>query len=271
MPRGLSVYESAKIQGRLWTPAILRPDLWLDAVDFSSISVDGGVSQWRDKSGYNRHFSQTDINKRPIYQINGISGLPSILYDGINDDLIRPVENWMYVYPLNFFIVFKANSFNGSAYNTLFEFYSDIFGSTSGWGIIIRNFGKSAIYVTTTGGQVNYDSTGNLTYNTNTTYLMSGTIQNNNITSFGNAFIDGTISSNFNMQTTIGSGFVSIGANSRFNRFTNWLIGEVIIVNRQMSQLEIQSTIGYIAHKWKFAFTLPSNFSYINNPPLIGC
>lgn len=43
--------------------------LWLDAADPSTLTVDGsdGVSEWRDKSGNNKHFEQTDSTGRPLY------------------------------------------------------------------------------------------------------------------------------------------------------------------------------------------------------------
>jgi hypothetical protein len=43
--------------------------LWLDGNDSSTITVDGsdGVSEWRDKSGNNKHFEQTDSTKRLLY------------------------------------------------------------------------------------------------------------------------------------------------------------------------------------------------------------
>lgn len=43
------------------------------------------VSQWRDRSGFNRHAVQaTDINK-PTWQLRKIGGKPAVVFDGIND------------------------------------------------------------------------------------------------------------------------------------------------------------------------------------------
>jgi hypothetical protein len=65
MPRGLSDYDSARIQGRLWTPGLLRPAAWFDASDLSTISIATGVSEWRDKSGNARHMTQATTSIQP--------------------------------------------------------------------------------------------------------------------------------------------------------------------------------------------------------------
>jgi len=76
MPRGLSDYDSARIQGRLWTPEILRPDAWFDASDLSTISVSAtGISEWRDKSRNARHMSRADTTFRPIFEAEKRNGL----------------------------------------------------------------------------------------------------------------------------------------------------------------------------------------------------
>lgn len=72
MPRGVNRIDSARLQGRLWTPALLPTStigLWLDASDISTISCDGSgnVSEWRDKSGNARHFSHATSGNRPAY------------------------------------------------------------------------------------------------------------------------------------------------------------------------------------------------------------
>jgi hypothetical protein len=57
----------------LWTPERINTALWLDAADSSTIIVEGGgVSEWRDKSGNDRHFLQPAISLRPNYLENAI-------------------------------------------------------------------------------------------------------------------------------------------------------------------------------------------------------
>lgn len=45
-------YEAAKFQGRLWTPAVLRPLFWYDAADLRYVVRSGSsVTTWRDRGG----------------------------------------------------------------------------------------------------------------------------------------------------------------------------------------------------------------------------
>ena len=56
--------------------------LWLDPTDSSTLTIDAGVSEWRDKSGNGRHFSSSvgnnqptlgTINSKTAMQFNGTS------------------------------------------------------------------------------------------------------------------------------------------------------------------------------------------------------
>jgi len=71
-----------------WTPADITTALWLDAADASTITESGGaVSQWDDKSGNARHFSQGIAANRPTVNSTAINGKPVLIFDGINDSL----------------------------------------------------------------------------------------------------------------------------------------------------------------------------------------
>ena len=87
MPRGRNDYETAQIQGRLWTPAVLRPAMWLDAADLSTISIATGVSEWRDKSGFGQNATQATGTSQPSLFAESFNGLNTILFDGTNDNM----------------------------------------------------------------------------------------------------------------------------------------------------------------------------------------
>ena len=72
-------------------PNQFSPVLWLDANDSSSVINSGGsVSEWRDKSGNNYHFTQNvDNSKRPLYSATSLNGMPTVTFDGSNDYLSR--------------------------------------------------------------------------------------------------------------------------------------------------------------------------------------
>lgn len=71
----------------IWTPANFGSSLslWLDGSDNSSIiSSSSVVSEWRDKSGNNRHLLQSNSVNRPLKLSN------TIRFDGSNDNLVLP-------------------------------------------------------------------------------------------------------------------------------------------------------------------------------------
>lgn len=76
MSRGVSVLDEAVLQNRLWTPSQLKASnslaLQLDASDMSSVSANPGVTAWRDKSGYNRNFTQSTALNQPTYNGSAI-------------------------------------------------------------------------------------------------------------------------------------------------------------------------------------------------------
>lgn len=271
MPRGINAYDEARLQGRLWTPDLARPALWLDAADASTVSVATGVSEWRDKSGNGRHFTQTTTANQPAYNRNGINGLGSISFDPTNDALQRTPEAWAFQYPITAFIVFRAAAFTNS-YNSLFEFYTASAPTTAGWSNLIKSNGKSAIYAANTAGaQPNYDGTGVATYVTNRTYIFTGIHQNNSLVGLQNGNTDGSNSGSYTLRTNLGTSPFCIGSSPLFSRYTNWQIGEVIITNNAaLSTSDRLKVEGYLAWKWGIAADIVTSSPFLNRPPLIG-
>ena len=271
MPRGVTIPDQAEIERRLWSPIVLSPALWLDAADSSTITIATGVSEWRDKSGNNRHFTQSTPANQPAYNRNGINGLGSISYDPTNDSLQRTPEAWAFQYPITAFIVFRATAFT-NAYNSLFEFYTSNGATTAGWGDLIKSNGRSAVYSTNTAGtQPNYDGTGVATYVTNQTYIFTGIHQNNSLVGLQNGKTDGSNAGSYTLRTNLGVSPLCIGSSPMFSRYTNWQIGEVIITNNaELSTANRLMIEGYLAWKWGINNNLLTSSPYINRPPLIG-
>lgn len=65
-----------------WNPLFLSPLCWLDASDDSVITVDGGVSQWLDKSGNGRHCGNTLASSRPAVLSANLNGRNVIYFSG---------------------------------------------------------------------------------------------------------------------------------------------------------------------------------------------
>ncbi|MFA5347076.1 MAG: hypothetical protein WC294_02980 [Methanoregula sp.] len=66
----------------LWTPAEIATNLWLDASDASTITIDTGVSQWADKSGNNDHAVQATTSLQPAVVSASLNGLDTLFFDG---------------------------------------------------------------------------------------------------------------------------------------------------------------------------------------------
>jgi hypothetical protein len=78
----------SKISGALWTPYYSTTALWLDGSDAGTITLNSGnVSQWNDKSGNGRNFSQAISTQQPAYTANQLNGLPALIFDGTDDFL----------------------------------------------------------------------------------------------------------------------------------------------------------------------------------------
>jgi hypothetical protein len=74
--------------GNLWTPEVANTALWLDGSDTTTITLNSGnVSQWNDKSGNGRNFSQSTATAQPAYTANQLNGLPALIFDGVDDFL----------------------------------------------------------------------------------------------------------------------------------------------------------------------------------------
>jgi hypothetical protein len=258
---------------QLWTPAELGAALalWLDASDAATVTESGGfVSQWDDKSGNSRDFTQGVAGTQPAYALASINGLNTISFDGTNDSIARVAESWAYNYPINVFTIFKATAFNAS-YNGLFGFYTSAGPTTAGFGAFIKSNGTSAIYATdTSNGQPNYDGTGALTYAINTGYIFGATIGDNSITSFGDGTADGSASGTWTLRNNVGSGDVNVGSDPRFARYTEWEIGESIITTGgAISIANREKMEGYLAWKWGLQGSLPPSHPYKNAPPYV--
>lgn len=77
-----------------FTPLSLQPELWLDASDKTTITeVSGAVSQWKDKSGNGRNYSQSTGSAQPTTGTVTQNGLNTIDFDGSADFLNGPTPS----------------------------------------------------------------------------------------------------------------------------------------------------------------------------------
>jgi hypothetical protein len=245
-----------------FNPLIASPSLWLDG--FDSATYSGGV--WSDKSGFNRNFSESNVNFRPSSIANGINNRGSLSFDGVNDRLQRNPEAWAYQYPITIFVVFRASSY--VPYSSLLDFYGDGSGITAGYTLLIKNTLRSAIYCTSTSGQPSYDGSGALTYPLNETHLFVATITNNRIESWGNGSPDGLFSFTQTLRTNLGTSPMAVGSSPLFARFNPVLMATVFIVPSDLSATRRQVLEGHFAREAGINSRFPTNHPFRNNRPL---
>ena len=274
MPRGVSRFDEAMLQGRLWTPDLVRPDLsfWVDAADQSTITIATGVSEWRDKSGNGRHFTQATGANQPSYSDTGFLGRPGITFDGSNDNLrLTGINAQLANQTHGVYWVFRRISGNagGSGYNPTISV------ATAGSDAGALHYVKSS---TATGASYpyfiqptnnSYDLTSGPTYQNNIGYVMSFQANAPSGATGWSVHRSGTLEGTTNAIGTPNAtnlGYV-LAHQATPARYLNCVFGEVLMVQNANTRVR-QLVEGYLAAKW--GVMLAASHPFANRPPLIG-
>ena len=246
MPRGTSRHDEAQLQRRLWTPNVLRPSVWFDAADLSTLTlVSNDASEWRDKSGNARHVSQATAARRPTYAVSGLNGRPALDWgSAINNKGFQNllVSNFN---PTRYFIVADydgAEPFNEYA------------------GLVSHNFTASTDLMMANNVGSNWFSPASCFHNGNPTAVQVA------LPTISSPFV---VASNFAHNTNRTNLFIG---NDRFltNLTRGWRgkISEVFAIDYVPSVAERNRAEGYLA--WKWGIALDASHPFVNRPPLIG-
>lgn len=94
--------------------------LWLDADDAATFTFSSGtsVSQWSDKSGNTRHWTQATSGNQPTRN-GSTNGRTTVVFDGTNDALDRAM--WDMTKPVTVFVVAR-NTSTASGIRDIFKF-----------------------------------------------------------------------------------------------------------------------------------------------------
>lgn len=265
---------SGLFDGRtLWTPARLSPGptLWLDASDSSTVtsSVLGSnlaVFDWRDKSGNNRHVSQSIVSSRPYYiTASWGSRLPILDFDGVNDFMTgsAAISNIITAATYSAFVVGLAVTASGTPQ---FAYQSDAFYGDTG--------GYISMYVTASGnaGAYNYVSgvtgdvaTGSYTFGSASLFYAEHSGSNIIFRLNAGTAVSASSGNTFSLLSSL-----QVGRQFNSNDYClDGEIGEVIFTSQSLSNSNRQLVEGYLAHKWGLTANLPSNHPYKEIPPLI--
>jgi hypothetical protein len=108
---------------------------WHDASDASTFTFSSStiVSQWRDKSGNNRHLSQGTVGAQP--NRNGTqNGLATVVFDGVDDSLVGSATGMI---PIDNFVMHVAcMRTGGNATESIPVFLGN--AAADGYGVALR-------------------------------------------------------------------------------------------------------------------------------------
>ncbi|MCA3450479.1 MAG: hypothetical protein INF92_08940 [Rhodobacter sp.] len=266
MPRARTPYAEAQLQRRLWTPDRLRPALWLDAADRSTITIATGVSEWRDKSGNNRHLSQTTPTQQPALTLNAQNGLPALTFDGSNDFMSNASVGAAGLDVVQIISVFRMITGGANEdvpmgvgqtgfLSAIRTFYRENNGTTVGfasWG----NDVASSAYSYDIGGNFHVFEAWN-TQRATPNQIRIG--RNGSITTYSVGSVN---------LTADGFSVGSLRGSAVANYYSNIAVGEILVAYSEWSQRNRQLVEGYLG--WKWGITLDASHPFVNRPPLIG-
>ena len=271
MPRGVSRYDEAQLQGRLWTPVVLPLTLWLDAADLPTLTVGAsGVDAWRDKSGNAR--DATTTVRRPALLANALNGLPAVNFTAaLATKLDTPDFS---IAPNRQFCAFAVASTASLLTNyrrlwTAKGVNPDSLGSTYSQGymgsganvgsamMIAGGSGTTAPVVTGLGNTAPFLLTG--------AFGTAGAAANQNTVS-ANGGARQSLAAQSGALSTTGIRIGSDTGTASTSSWNSW-IAEIIFTGA-IAFSTLQIVEGYLS--WKWGVPLVATHPFANRPPLIG-
>lgn len=266
MPRGTGSnwrYDEAELQRRLFDLRELRPQLWLDAADISTISLATGVSEWRDKSGKNRHVFQATTSSQPAYlRDNGLLRFNSAnLHSLTSTATIETGNNYSILCVVKDNNVsatlsepFSIGSFfnNPGVSNVNMEFILDYNGGVASGAV--SGFGNTVFaFINNTA--------------TKTALQVNSIGLANGVGRARSSGRDGTAGSPTGANTT--TAVFGVGYSRPQSRYyLNGDIGEILVIPFPIGSQGFIAAEGLLA--WKSGVQLNASSPFANRPPLIG-
>lgn len=267
---GLGLAQHKSINRWLaWTPEKTTTSLWFDMSDTSTITASGGaVSQLNDKSGNNRHLTQSSESNKPTTDANTINNLNIFDFDG-GDWLLRIDSN-------------VGNIVNGT--NKDFMVFGIMETSVDSAEQRFLSLGNTALFQNTyqIGVLYNEDEFRNIVWNSagspyyidgvfevvDSPFILNGGFNGSDTKLYlnGTEYTGGGVSGQFG--TIAGADRITVGiSEDQSGAPLTGKIGEVIVLDSWVGETIRQKTEGYLAHKWGLTSSLPAGHPYKNSPP----
>jgi len=225
----------------LWTPVEITTSLWLDADDASTITIDTGVSEWRDKSGNARYARQSLDTAQPVINTGGIDGKNSVSLDTTSKSLLISSPG-LTVQTL--FYVFKTSDANYATFTAASGSVTYALAGMSGNTNypVNGNFGSPSYLVD--GESVTWSTRDSLYLSLNNRVSIVEVI-NCNFTAFSNILIGGYL--NYELVAEF---------------------AEILCVPGTPTTEDRQKIEGYLAWKWGLEANLPVDHPYKSSAPI---
>lgn len=242
-----------------WTPRFIDTAVWLDASDASTIiETNGRVSQWNDKSGNDKHVTQTNANRRPVTGQNTINDLNTLTFtaDWLTNTSMNITGNLM---------VFIVGRYRQASTTTWGRFLSLMSSDAA----LDYNNAQSFIPLLRIDGTAQFGA-----HRAGASAIGINTIADGGVFLSASGYNGTAMFSGFNgaasPATVTQSGGISaerLYVNSNTGVETiNGDYGEVIIVN-EYDLTTRQRMEGYLAHKWGLEGNLPNDHPHKNSAP----
>ena len=226
--------------------------LWLDAADATTVTGTSNVTQWRDKSGNNRHLGV--LVGGTTYSSNAINLNSSCMFVNSPVDLTK----------VTLFIVVKSTGGNNQTVFTTRSNTGTSYNSTDGFGFYMNGTTSMQFFGT-------YPASSSFAIDTSTPKLFSFQSSGTSISSWYNGIskVGSTLSS---PRTSTARGF-GIGAEwtnenggGYQNVYVNVSIYEIIVFNSDVNTSDRENIEKYLMQKWGMGI-IPSTHPYANYIP----
>lgn len=272
MPRGTSVYDEAKLQGRLWTPLTLRSAESLNGLTFFIEAFDksthqGASGEWtgiRDKSGRGKNMSvltggNVYVNNNPFISFNGTSdGMLANDVGDINNNFPDEISGSLLITAsyTSGIIIFKFETMTGNVLSRIgveganrIDFWGDVAGTSS-----LQSWSESWSSADLKVGYMRKTAT---TLTANLRGAQVGTMANTDAP-----------------NDLAGNNFISLGYDKNTFNYGNCRIAHAILVS-QSDTMTMQRLEGYAAHSLRYEGNylrapLVGSHPFVNCPPLLG-
>jgi hypothetical protein len=264
--RGRNDYETAQIQGRLWTPNGLGAKAWHDASDISTITITGsGVSDWRDKSEDGITLSQSTDANRPSVVASGQSQNTAIYFADAGITKILSLSGsapFSSGSEMSVFWAAKTPPSDSNNYAWCWTFANDpsrisVAGPFQGFVDYYADFNG-------TSGSNRISGVGP-SHNTWAIFRARNSVSNSikAVHANGASAFASTASGSSGTLTTykLGAGPAGGGLNAL-------TMGEILVFDQDLPAHTCARIEGYLSHKW--GVRLAADHPFANRPPLIG-